>query len=55
LALWELPTLGALAGPLLPRLRALPVGESETNSHREILFQIERAVSRTEVPGDARP
>jgi hypothetical protein len=42
-ALRDLPALGAVGKPLIPRLRALPVGESRLHSHEEIIYQIERA------------
>lgn len=42
-ALWDLPTLGALGKPLIPRLRALRVPESRINSHEEIIFQLRRS------------
>lgn len=51
LALWELPTLGPLARPLVPRLRALAVNESEMISHQDLLFRIELASG----PANPRP
>jgi hypothetical protein len=41
--LWDLPTLGALGKPLVPRLRALRVPESRLNSHEAIIYQLERS------------
>lgn len=43
MVLWDLPTLGAVAKPMLPRLRAMRADDSVMNSHAEIIFKIDRS------------